>query len=71
MTENYPEPIVGAFILNDNNEILLMVSPKWDNQYTVPGGHIEIGETIAETVVRETKEEIGIDIEFIKVFKRK
>jgi len=64
----YPEPVVGAFILNDKNEILLINSPKWDNQYTVPGGHIEIGETIAETVIRETKEEVGIDVEFIKVF---
>tara|TARA_Y100000310_G_scaffold342757_1_gene447295 strand:+ start:1969 stop:2394 length:426 start_codon:yes stop_codon:yes gene_type:complete len=65
---DYPEPVVGAFILNDNNEILLINSPKWSNQYTVPGGHIEIGETIAETVIRETKEEVGIDVEFVKVF---
>ena len=68
MTKTYPEPTVGTFILNDQNEILLIKSPKWNNRYTVAGGHIEIGETIEEAVKREVKEELGIDVDFIKVF---
>jgi ADP-ribose pyrophosphatase YjhB (NUDIX family) len=37
-------------------------------QYTavVPGGGIEEGETIAETAVREVKEETGIDVVFVR-----
>ena len=65
---HYPEPIVGTFIFNDKDEILLIEYAKRNNQYTVPGGHIEIGETIAEAVVREAKEEVGLDVEFVEVF---
>ncbi len=31
------------------------------------GGHVELGETIAETVVRETKEEVGLTVRFERV----
>ncbi|TDP97300.1 NUDIX domain-containing protein [Labedaea rhizosphaerae] len=33
--------------------------------YAIPGGGQEIGETITQTVVREVKEETGIDVEVI------
>jgi 8-oxo-dGTP pyrophosphatase MutT (NUDIX family) len=33
------------------------------------GGHVEYGETIAEAAVRETKEEVGMDTQFIKVIR--
>lgn len=66
----YPEPVTGALILNENEEIFLMKSPKWDNQWLVPGGHVEKGEKIEECVKREVKEEVGLEvdeIEFITV----
>ena len=34
--------------------------------YAIPGGHVEEGETCEETVKRELKEELNIDIEIIK-----
>lgn len=34
--------------------------------YAIPGGHVEKGETCEETVIRELKEEMNIDIEIIK-----
>ena len=34
--------------------------------YAIPGGHVEGGETCEETVKRELKEELNIDIEIIK-----
>lgn len=40
-------------------------SPKWDNEWTICGGHIEVGETIEAATKRETKEEIGVDVELI------
>jgi nucleoside triphosphatase len=58
----FPEPTVGAFIFNQAGELLLLQSHKWPGMYVVPGGHVELGERIEETVLRETKEETGLDV---------
>lgn len=50
-------------IENSNNEILLCYS---HNNYQLPGGHVEDNESFDECVVREVKEEVGIDIPFEK-----
>lgn len=57
------EVVVAPIIINDKGKILLMTSPKWGNKYTFPGGHIDYGETIAQSAIRETKEETGLDVE--------
>jgi len=59
----YPEPTVGAMIVNKEGKILLTKSHKWFDRYTLPGGHIEVGETMREAVAREAKEETGLDVE--------
>jgi nucleoside triphosphatase len=62
----FPEPTVGVLIFNPRGELLLLQSHKWRGKYVVPGGHIELGETAAEAVRRETKEETGLDVEDIR-----
>jgi len=62
----YPEVTVGALIFNDDKKILLMKSYKWNNMYCLPGGHIELGETAEQAVIREVKEETNLDIVDIK-----
>jgi nucleoside triphosphatase len=63
MTEQiFPEPTVGAFIFNPAGELLLLRSHKWPDKYVVPGGHVELGESIESTVIRESKEETGLDV---------
>ena len=53
---------VTAFVLDDQDRVLLI--HRTDNDlWALPGGAQEFGEYIAETVVRETKEETGIDVE--------
>lgn len=53
---------VTAFILDDQDRVLLI--QRSDNRlWAIPGGAQDIGESIAETVVRETREETGIDVE--------
>jgi nucleoside triphosphatase len=59
----YPEPTVGGLIVNEQGKILLTKSHKWFDKYTLPGGHIEVGETMKEAVAREVREETGLDVE--------
>ena len=58
----FPEPTVGVFIFNPSGELLLLKSHKWPDRYVVPGGHVELGERLEETAVREAKEETGLDV---------
>jgi len=58
----FPEPTVGVFIFNLEGQMLLLQSHKWPGRYVVPGGHVELGERIEDTVLRETKEETGLDV---------
>ena len=60
--QSYPEPTVGIFIINLKGELLLLKSHKWPEMYVVPGGHVELGERIEQTVIREAKEETGLDV---------
>jgi len=58
---------VGALIVNSNGEILLVKSYKRGSKYTVPGGHIELGERSEVAVRREVKEEVGLEVEPVRI----
>src|SRR5215218_735335 len=60
--QHFPEPTVGVFIFNKNDEFLLLKSHKWPGHYVIPGGHVELGERIEDAAIREAKEETGLDI---------
>ena len=50
-------------LIQDGNRILLQNRVKKDWQgYTLPGGHVEPGEPFVDAVIREMKEETGLDI---------
>jgi 8-oxo-dGTP pyrophosphatase MutT (NUDIX family) len=53
---------------NSEGKILLVCSPKHKGKWTLPGGHIEPGETILEAAIRETKEETGLNAKPIVIF---
>jgi nucleoside triphosphatase len=61
LVQAYPEATVGALIVNAAGEVMLVRSEKWGDKYTVPGGHIELGERAEDAIVREVKEETGLD----------
>lgn len=63
----YPEPTVGALVVDDVGKVLLVRSYKWRGLLSVPGGHIEVGETAEEAVRREVKEEVGLDVKPVKL----
>jgi ADP-ribose pyrophosphatase YjhB (NUDIX family) len=55
-------PSVVAAVEDEQGRVLLI--HKTDNDlWALPGGGHEIGESIAETVLREVKEETGYDVE--------
>ena len=60
--QGYPEVTVGVLVFNQEGKVFLMISPKWQGKYSLPGGHIEYGETMEEAAKREIKEETGLDI---------
>ena len=60
--QRYPEPTVGALIFNPHGQLLLLRSHKWIDRYVVPGGHVELGESLEDALRREVKEETGLDI---------
>lgn len=67
----YPEPTVGAVIFNPDGQVLLCKSHKWNNQYVIPGGHIELGEKMEDALKREVLEETGLKIYDIKLISLK
>ena len=64
-------PKVGCGVIirrNNGNEILLMLrkGSHGEGEWSLPGGHMELGETLLETAKREVMEEIGIPIIGVK-----
>lgn len=48
--------------INIKNDSILLAFHKKHKYYFLPGGHIEIGESARRALVRECKEEMGLDI---------
>jgi len=73
----YPEqPIVGVggvVIFEDRALLIRRGSEPLKGEWSIPGGTLEVGETIAEGVRRELREETGLEVrtlELIEVFER-
>lgn len=60
--------------LNDKMQILLFLRDDipglpYPNMWDIPGGHVEKDETPEQCIVREMKEEMGLDIQGFELFK--
>jgi nucleoside triphosphatase len=63
----FPEPTVGALIVDPDGRVLLTKSHKWRDRYVIPGGHIELGETMEQALRREVAEETGLAIRDVEL----
>lgn len=69
--QQYPITTVGAMILNKEDKFLLVKTHKWNHKYGIPGGKIDIGESCEQALVREIKEETGLevtDVQFVTYY---
>jgi len=69
LRREYPkQPLagVGAVIVNEGKMILVRrgVEPG-KGKWSIPGGLVELGETVRDAVVREAKEETGLEVEIV------
>lgn len=71
MSREYPtRPIVGAgaLILQDGKLLLVRRgSQPGQGEWSIPGGLVELGEKVQDAMVRETREEVGLDVEAVKL----
>ena len=57
-----PELCVGAVVVEGNNLLLIRRGRGVGvGHWSIPGGRVESGETVGEAVVRELREETGLD----------
>lgn len=68
---NFPKISPAVIVaITCNNRILLAKGKNYKGDfYALIAGYVDIGETIEETVAREVKEEVGLDIKNLKYYK--
>jgi mutator protein MutT len=63
----FPElPLVGVgAIIIENNKVILVkrAHPPLQDQWSIPGGVLEVGEFVREAAIREAREETGLTVE--------
>ena len=64
------EVVAGVVLKKDGKYLLLQEKqPKAYMLWNFPAGRVDVGETIEQAAIRETKEESGYDVELIRQIK--
>jgi len=64
-----PAILVGATVMVIDQQGRILLHHRMDDQsWDLPGGYMEIGETIEETARRETREETGLEVGALSLF---
>ncbi len=63
METNHPKVGLGIIIVNKDGNILIgKRKGSHAQKYSIPGGHLDLGETFEQGAIREIKEETDLDI---------
>ncbi len=63
-----PLVAVGAVVVHENRVLLVQRgSEPLKGHWTLPGGMLEVGETLAAGVAREVREETGLEVETVEL----
>ena len=54
-------------VLIENGKLLVLEQAIWDREWYLPGGKLECVETIKQGIVREIREETGLNVKFDRV----
>ncbi len=66
--KGYATPMAEVRAAVFRDERVLLVRERSDQRWTLPGGFADVGLSVAENVVKETREEAGLDIVPRKLF---
>jgi 8-oxo-dGTP diphosphatase len=68
MTNVWPKLAVGAIVIDEGKRILLVERrfPPAAGWWSIPGGHVEKGESLEEATLRELEEETGLKGDIVK-----
>jgi 8-oxo-dGTP diphosphatase len=64
MAEQKIKPLIGTSVIIKNDGKILLGFRKTGG-WCFPGGHLEMGETLAACAIRETREETGIEVDAV------
>ena len=65
---DYPRVGVGGVVVNNGRVLLIRRGQQpLKGRWSLPGGLVEVGETLSEALRRELKEETGLDVEPVQI----
>ena len=58
-----PKVGISVILINDDNQVLIgkRKGSHGEGLYSIPGGHVEVGEGLTDACYRELEEEIGVN----------
>jgi molecular chaperone GrpE len=62
-----PNLVASVYIMNSKGEILLISDAKWGNKLVPPGGRMEFGESIENSLQRKISETLGIELKNLRL----
>jgi ADP-ribose pyrophosphatase YjhB (NUDIX family)/phosphoglycolate phosphatase-like HAD superfamily hydrolase len=62
----HPICTVGAAVFDSSGRVLMVRTQKWSGLWGIPGGKVKFGETMADALRREIKEETNLEISEIR-----